>query len=183
METMARALAMLVALSWAALGCLRGSAAPRPAVQVSPVTAERSLFAEPWIWSDETGAPVRLDQWRGRFVVVTLVYTSCTSTCPLTIEKLLRIDKRLRTEGRSAAFVLVTLDPASDTPAELQRFKTAHHLPAEWRLLRGGREQTLRLADLLRVRIIDMADEVHIFHDSRVVLLDPDGRILGEVQS
>ncbi len=173
-------------------GAARGAApaAATPTAGATPTAAAAptaaagaSLYAEPWLWRDETGAPVRLARWRGSFVVVTVVYTTCTGTCPLTLEKLQRIDRRLQREGKSASFVLVTLDPANDTATELSRWKRERNLPAAWTLLRGDRAATRQLADRLQIRILDMADGDHIFHDSRIVLLDPDGRILGEVQS
>ena len=79
--------------------------------------------------------------------------------------------------------MLVTLDPANDTATELSRWKRERNLPAAWTLLRGDRAATRQLADRLPIQILDMADGDHIFHDSRIVLLDPEGRILGEVQS
>jgi cytochrome oxidase Cu insertion factor (SCO1/SenC/PrrC family) len=175
------ALALCLALCPTVIGCAARGAAP--AAATTPAAASPSLYAEPWLWRDETGAPVRLARWRGGFVVVTVVYTTCTGTCPLTLEKLQRIDRRLQREGKSASFVLVTLDPANDTATELSRWKRERNLPAAWTLLRGDPTATRQLADRLQIRILDMADGDHIFHDSRIVLLDPDGRILGEVQS
>jgi protein SCO1/2 len=137
------------------------------------------LFAQPWVWRDEDGAEVRFDSWRGAPIVVTMIFTSCTSTCPLTIEKLRRVTETFEHEGRAATFVLVTLDPSNDTPEQLRRFKASRQLPGKWHLLRGSDEQTRELADLLQVHVLD---DSHVFHDARIVVFDRDGNIAGQLR-
>jgi protein SCO1/2 len=136
------------------------------------------LFSRPWTWTDERGTSVRFDQWRGAPVIVTMVFTSCTSSCPLTIEKLRRVTDTFQGERRAATFVLVTLDPTNDTPAVLQRFKASRGLPEAWHLLRGDEAETRELEDLLQIHIID---DAHIFHDSRIVVFDGAGKLAGQV--
>ena len=171
----------------ASSGCVPARPGPRtpsPDTSNSPTRANavadrsHSLFAQPWIWTDERGAPVQLSRWGGTLLVVTLVYTSCTTTCPLTVDKLLRLGDSFRRQGRPATFVLVTLDPSNDTPEQLRRFKATRGLPADWHLLRGNDQQTRELAGLLGVRI--MNESSHIIHDGRIVFLDPQGRLLGQ---
>ncbi len=143
-------------------------------------TAEtRSLFVAGWVWRDEQGETVRFDRWRGAPIFVSMVFTSCTTACPLTIERLRRVSDTFKAEGRAATFVLVTLDPANDTTAELRRFKLSRGLPPDWHLLRGEEEQTRALADLLQVKVVD---DAHIFHDSRIVVFDRDGKLAGQLR-
>jgi protein SCO1/2 len=137
-----------------------------------------SLFAQPWVWRDEDDAEVRFDRWRGAPIVVTMFFTNCTSTCPLTIEKLRRVTDTFEHEGRAATFVLVTLDPSNDSPEQLRRFKTSRQLPGKWHLLRGSDEQTRELADLLQLHVLD---DSHVFHDARIVVFDRDGYLAGQL--
>lgn len=137
-----------------------------------------SLFAQPWRWSDEQGALVRFEQWRGAPIIVTMVFTSCTSTCPLTLDRLRHITETFEREGRAATFVLVTLDPSNDTPDQLRRFKISRQLPARWHLLRGDDAQTRQLADILQIHVLD---DVHVFHDARIVVFDRDGKLSGQL--
>jgi protein SCO1/2 len=74
------------------------------------------------------------------------------------------------------AFLLVTLDPATDTPERLARFKRANDLPENWHLLTGNDEDTKRLARTLAVNA--MRDEGHIDHDVRIAVLDAEGRVV-----
>ena len=122
---------------------------------------------------------MRFDRWRGAPIFVSLVFTSCTGACPLTIERLRRVSDTFTAEGRAATFVLVTLDPTSDTSEQLQRFKLSRGLPTHWHLLRGNDAETRALADLLQVKVVENA---HIFHDSRIVVFDRDGKLAGQLR-
>jgi protein SCO1/2 len=165
--------------------CASGPSAPppaRPDLTGGPIAAPageaRSLFAPGWIWTDEQGATVSFDRWRGTPIIVSMVFTNCTSACPMTIERLRQVSATFKAEGRAATFVLVTLDPLDDTPEQLRRFKASRQLPDEWHLLRGTDETTHALADLLQIKIVDNA---HIFHESRIVVFDADGKLAGQL--
>ncbi len=146
---------------------------------VAAFAETRSLFGANWIWRDEQGESVRFDRWRGTPIFVSMVFTTCTSACPLTIERLRRVSDTFKAEGRAATFVLVTLDPANDTTDQLRRFKVSRGLPPDWHLLRGEDEQTRALADLLQVKVVE---DAHIFHDSRIVVFDRDGKLAGQLR-
>lgn len=154
------------------------TANPRPAPLVAS-SDSRSLFAEPWVWNADDGATVRFEQWRGTPIVVSMLYTSCTTTCPLTIEKLRRAKEVLERQQSHAVFVLVTLDPQNDTVEQLREYKASRQLPKEWHLVRGSYEQTRALADLLRIHVLE---DGHIFHDSRIVVFDAEGKLMGQLR-
>lgn len=132
-----------------------------------------SLFARNWVWTDEQGKTVTFSQWGGSPIVVAAVYTTCTRTCPLTVEKFRAVYETFQRAGRSAEFVLVTLDPSVDTPERLREFKESRKLPGEWHLLAGGRYETLEVMDLLGIHVLDM--DSHVFHDTRIAIFDERG--------
>jgi protein SCO1/2 len=135
--------------------------------------ARESLFDPALTWRDETGAVVSLARWGGTPVVVTPFYTTCTLRCPMTIQALRRIDAAYHAVGAHAEFVLITIDPRTDSPARLARFKASHAIPAEWHLLSGGESQTREASRLLGVHAA--RDEGHIDHDVRIVVFDGAG--------
>lgn len=156
-------------------GAARATAAPRASAARGDAP---SLFEAPWAWKEEQGVAVRFEQWRGAPIVVTMFFTACTATCPLTIERLRRATQAFEREGRAATSVLVTLDPTHDTPEQLSRFKRARQLPARWHLPRGDDPQTRGRADLLQVHVLD---EEHAFHDARIVVFDREGKLAGQL--
>lgn len=152
-------------------GCAEAWKSP---AESSPAEApESSLFSYPWTWLDEHGARVAFSRFRGTPLVMAAVYTTCFETCPRTLVRLRRVyDEYVRT-GRSAQFVVVTMDPAIDTQERLLQFKQSRSLPEPWRLLTGSRQDTEQLMDLLNIHIMDM--DVHLVHDSKITLFDARG--------
>ena len=124
------------------------------------------------------GRPFRLEDLRGKVVLVSFVYTTCNGTCPATTAELARVRKALKDEhlwGDKVAFVSVTLDPARDTPDVLSRY--AHNFriaDLDWHLLTGTEAKvaaTHRAWDMWARRLADGT----IDHPSRVFLVDPAG--------
>jgi protein SCO1/2 len=134
---------------------------------------QASLFAYPWVWTDERGERVTLSRWRGETLVVAAFFASCKSTCPRTIDKLQKIQNAFRHDGHRAQFLLVTLDPTTDTPEILRRFKETAGFSEDWHLLAGSVPETKELTDVLDIHLID--DGPHLMHDAKIVLFDPRG--------
>jgi protein SCO1/2 len=71
---------------------------------------------------DQTGARVGLDVFRGHPVLVSMFYASCPDACPLLIEEIRQFESTLPVSVRADLRVLlVSLDPARDTPEALHR--------------------------------------------------------------
>jgi cytochrome oxidase Cu insertion factor (SCO1/SenC/PrrC family) len=144
-------------------------------VAVLMAAAPASLHEAGWRWTTEAGREVSLAHWRGTPVVLVPFYASCRVRCPITIEKVRRVEAAYHARGLTAAVVLVTLDPREDTPERLARFKQSAGLPPSWTLLRGDGATTQALSRALGVRATP--DDAHIDHQVRVVVLDEEGRI------
>lgn len=151
------------------------AAPPRPAR-----AAAGSLFGYPWRWTDESGRATSFSNFRGMPLIVTEIYTSCTSTCPRTVAQLRKLSVRLEREGKAAQFLLVTLDPASDTPERLRQYKAEHALPASWHLLSGSQQATQELSNVLEIHVLDGGS--HLVHDAKIVLFDGRGQRIGALQ-
>jgi protein SCO1/2 len=143
----------------------------REAQQASPIQV--SLFDHPWTWTDEQGKPVTFSRWRGQPLVVTAIFTQCKATCPRTVTKLRAMYDRFQHDGRQAQFLLVTLDPAHDTPEALRRFKTSAGFPDTWHLLSGSTADTVELRETLGIHVIE--DGPHLLHDGHIMIFDAQG--------
>jgi protein SCO1/2 len=71
---------------------------------------------------DPDGRAATLASYRGRPVLVFFGYTRCTDYCPLTLDRLSRAVRELGPRAGGARILLVTVDPANDTPAALNRY-------------------------------------------------------------
>jgi protein SCO1/2 len=128
-------------------------------------------------WRDQAGiARPLLGADDGRLAVVTMAYTNCTVSCPRLIADLKRIEGALTGAQRARVeFVMVSLDPARDTPARLAGFARGLHLdPAAWTLLTGSADDVRELAAALGVRYV-MEANGEVSHTNRIVVLDAAG--------
>ena len=82
---------------------------------------------------------VSLADLRGKVVVLTFIYTTCTDTCPLLTAKMAGLQRRLGADfAQRVFFVSVTVDPERDTPAVLKGYGAAHGARFEgWAFLTG----------------------------------------------
>src|SRR5262245_33097048 len=78
--------------------------------------ASRSLYQVPLAFRTDAGETVTLDHWKGQKVVLTMIFTSCQATCPVTMAKLVAIQERFDRAKVDAHFAIVSFDPLRDTP-------------------------------------------------------------------
>jgi protein SCO1/2 len=127
------------------------------------------------------GARHRLDELRGHPVLASMFFASCPSVCPLLISELKRTEAQLpRAVRDDTRVLLVSFDPARDTPAVLADVIRRHGLDARrWSVLVAASEDDARtLAAALGIRYRAAAGGM-FNHTTRVVALDRQGRTLG----
>ena len=127
-------------------------------------------------WVDQHAAPRMLESLKGRPQVVALVYTTCTSVCPMTVAAMQQVEAK--SEGR-ADFVLFSLDPSHDAPEQLAEFAKLHALSTRWTLLTGSESDVRALAAVLGVKFQRVSD-TEIVHTNTLTVLDGDGRIVAQ---
>ena len=133
-----------------------------------------SVYDLPGSWRDQAGATRELTGFRGSPVLLAMVYTHCTATCPLAVAEL----KRIAAEHRDAKLVIVSLDPERDDPTRLASYARGLGLDsARWTLLTGTDADVRDLAATLGVRYrrVTPAD---LAHSNLITLLDREGRII-----
>jgi protein SCO1/2 len=141
-----------------------------------PVIEEAPQFS----LTNVNGAKVRSAQLRGSVIVLTFMYTHCSSLCPLVTEKMKKIADRLGTEGllgHGARLVSISFDPARDTPRWLKTYSESAEVdPSRWMFLSGTPDQTATLLKQYDFAAIPepTGDYEHV---SRIYLIDSGGRI------
>ncbi|MBZ5493187.1 MAG: SCO family protein [Acidobacteriia bacterium] len=78
----------------------------------------------------------------GRIAIVTGFFTSCSSMCPITQEKLSHVAKLLGPMlGKDVVIVSVSVDAENDTPARMKDWAEKFHIGPGWTLLSGNRTE------------------------------------------
>ena len=89
------------------------------------VLARFALPARPatdFTLTDQNGRPYTLSAHRGHVIALFFGYAHCPDECPTTLAALARAKRKAGAAGATFDVVLVTVDPARDTPAALKRY-------------------------------------------------------------
>jgi cytochrome oxidase Cu insertion factor (SCO1/SenC/PrrC family) len=165
-----------------ARACLAVALAGGTAFAAPGVAPGASLGALPQSWRDDGGQPFSLAALGGRPVVVTMAYANCHRFCPMTMDRLRKLQATLDAEHRQADFVIVGLDPDDDDPATWHHYRRSHHLErGNWHFLSGAHDDVAAVAERLGFEFSKM-DE-HVMHDTHVLLFDTHGVLAGELPS
>ena len=133
------AIIILALLAWPALAHDAAHDERLPAIGPAPAF---SLTAQ-------DGATVSLGDFRGKTVVVTFIFASCTDTCPMLTDKMARVQDKLgEMFGKNIIFISITVDPERDTPEVLKQYADSFGAnPAGWFFLTG---EPSAIGDVLR---------------------------------
>lgn len=78
----------------------------------------------------------------GRIAIVTGFFTTCTSMCPITQEKLSQVARLLGSRlGKDVVIVSVSVDAENDTPSRMKNWGEKFHIGPGWTLLSGNRTE------------------------------------------
>ena len=116
---------------------------------------------------------------RGKPRLVSMFYTSCQYICPLIVDSGKAVQRALTPAQRDRlGIVLISMDPARDTPAALGAVAAQRKLDTGRWLLAAPRQDDVRsVAGVLGIRYRALADG-EFNHTSALVLLDAEGRIV-----
>lgn len=122
---------------------------------------------------------------RGRVSVVEYFFTTCQSICPIMNSQMERIQKKFSRQPDVRIFSF-TVDPETDTVAQMKRCATQHHAKAgQWHFLTGEKSALYALARrsffvLKPAEAQNLGDAGSDFiHTNNFVLIDQKMRIRG----
>jgi cytochrome oxidase Cu insertion factor (SCO1/SenC/PrrC family) len=125
--------------------CLQTQAEAGPAQTNTPTSEEkgREWFTDTVLVTQD-GKRVRFysDVLKDRVVVISFLFTRCTTACPMIAAKLNQIREKLGDRfGREVRFISITVDPEHDTPQRLKEFAHQHRAAHEaWTFLTGNKK-------------------------------------------
>lgn len=164
------------------LACGGALAAPKTATATAPLPRD-SVYQLAVPLTDQQGRNFDWRARRGKPQLVSMFYTSCQYICPLIVDSGKGVEKAL-TPGQRArlGILLISMDPARDTPAALATVAGKRKLdPARWTLARPAADNVRPIAGVLGIRYRALADG-EFNHTSALILLDADGRILARTE-
>lgn len=141
---------------------------PQPLAEVALVTQHGEAFT-------------RADL-EGRWSLMFFGYLRCPDVCPTSLSAM-RAMRRMLAEhggGDDLAYYFVSVDPANDTPADMDKYLAG--FDPGFIGLHGPEPEIRRLAESMAVKFESFVSDsgyASIDHTSSVMVIDPDGRMVG----
>ncbi len=168
----------LAAVLLAAALCLAGCGKP-DAVRFQSTDITGAEFARSLELTGHDGKPRTLADFGGKVLVVFFGFTHCPDVCPTTLARFASVMKALGPDADKVQVVLVTVDPARDTPEILAKYVTAFN-PAFLGLTgdSAALERTAKEFRVIYQKQPGQTPETYtVDHSSGVYVFDPKGRV------
>ena len=129
--------------------------------------------------TDHLGKPRRLEDWRGKAVVLFFGFTHCPDVCPTTLADMAQVMRQLGPEAERVQVLFVTVDPERDTQELLAKYVLA--FDPRFLGLRGSLDATRAVAKEFKVYFEKRPGETpgaySVDHSAQSYVIDPEGRL------
>lgn len=158
-----------------------------PAVVETDTTAEDSEFRGRQV-DPRTEAPalglkshegrmVRVEDLRGKVVMVSFLFTQCPDICPVIVQKLRYAQTKLGAQAKDTRIVVVSVDPKGDTPDAVRTFLEKRQMTGRVDWLLGSDAQLRSVWKQWGIAAEPSVTDPNVIQHSGVVwLVDPVGR-------
>lgn len=133
-------------------------------------------------FTDVDGKAVRLDQFRGKPLVLSMVYTSCYQICPMTTRHLSKVVEKARAALGDDSFTVavVGFDSAIDTPDAMLYFANKQGIYGKnWQLLSADAHTVAALSRDLGFLYYPSSNGFD--HLIQATIIDADGKVYRQV--
>jgi protein SCO1/2 len=124
--------------------------------------------------TDHTGKPRKLEDFRGKAVVVNFGFTHCPDVCPTTLADIAGAVKQLGADAGKVQVLFITVDPERDTKEVLAKYVTA--FDARFLGMHGDLEATRKVAKEFKIYFEKRKDGA-VDHSAQSYVIDPQGRL------
>lgn len=139
--------------------------------------------------TDQEDKPRRLQDFRGKLLLVAFFFTRCPSICPRLIARMQEMERALAKGARAFHLAAISVDPEHDTPEVLRKYAAARGIRADsFSLLTGEHSQIAHAAEEnFKIGLDGSYDPdkpgLGITHGSHVILVDAESRIRAFVRT
>lgn len=151
-----------------------GPAASEPAVVEGPSSPFEGALLPPDVPApdfslrDENGRRVTMREYRGRTVIVTFLFSDCTTECPAQAQQ---IKGALDQLGRDVPALAISVNPPGDTPRSIRSFNRKMGMTGRLRWVRGSEDELRKLWKGFAI----VPQTPQRDHLARIVLIDRKG--------
>lgn len=141
--------------------------------------SEESIFNLTSKWNTEEGNSIELKDLKGKTLVMVMIYTTCKAACPRLVADMRNIEKQVpETYNNDLQYVLVSIDPKTDTPTHLKAFAKENFMDADhWTFLQGTEMGVREFANVLAVKYKQISP-MDFSHSNIISVFNPQGELV-----
>jgi protein SCO1/2 len=141
--------------------------------------SDESIFNLSSKWNTEEGETIELKQLKGKTLVMVMIYTSCKAACPRLVADMRNIEKQIPEKyNTNLQYVLVSIDPETDTPKRLKAFAKENFMDAEhWTFLQGTKTGVREFSNVLAVKYKQISP-LDFSHSNIISVFNPKGELI-----
>ena len=139
---------------------------------------ETSLQEVSFEFQEDNGNKFTFNKIVNKDAVVAFAYTTCEYACPLIVDKMRKIEKKLHTKKQNAEFVMISFDPLNDTVDVLKKYKIKSELNRDnWHFLTGEEKVIQKTLMIFGVKAKKIPSTGVIDHDNKIFIFGRDGKL------
>jgi protein SCO1/2 len=148
--------------------------------RVTRLMEDRPMLPEV-VLEDSKGRVYPISEFEDMYVLITFIYTSCTTVCPQLEMNMSKVYEQVPSKymGKEIVFLSISFDPTRDTPEILNKYKDYFNSDGEtWRMARINNQAQLdSLLETLGVIVIPDGNG-SFAHNSAFYLVDKKGSLV-----
>tara|TARA_R110002049_G_scaffold307773_2_gene509427 strand:- start:13163 stop:13879 length:717 start_codon:yes stop_codon:yes gene_type:complete len=141
--------------------------------------SETSIFNLTSAWHTEEDEAIQLEDLKGKTLVMVMIYTSCKAACPRLVADMRHIEEQIPKENiKDLNFVLVSIDPKTDTPERLKAFAKENLMDGDqWTFLQGTESGVREFANVLAMKYKQISP-IDFSHSNIISVFNPKGELI-----
>lgn len=141
--------------------------------------SDESIFNLTTKWNTEEGESIVLEDLKGKNLVLVMIYTTCKAACPRLVADMRNIEAKMPEDYSSnLQFVLVSIDPKTDTPKRLKEFAIENKMDDEqWTFLQGTESGVREFANVLAVKYKEISP-MDFSHSNLISVFNAGGELI-----
>ena len=141
--------------------------------------SDESIFNLTTNWNTEEGKVIQLEDLKGETLVMVMIYTTCKAACPRLVADMRNIEAQIpKSNLEDLNFVLISIDPETDTPKRLKAFAKENLMDGEqWTFLQGTESGVREFANVLAVKYKEISP-LDFSHSNIISVFNSKGELM-----
>ena len=143
--------------------------------------ANSSIFLLDSKWQNQDAEELQLKDLKGKNLVMVMIFTSCRTACPILVGDMKKIHAKIeKNKLKDTSLVLISIDPANDTPEVLKKFAAERNMDSQpWIFLRSDEESTREFANVLAVKYKKISP-IEFSHSNIISVFNRNGELVSQ---